>query len=67
MQMQNTNPPSPAGLTRGSIFLRKRLLAKRMDCRVKPGNDDRAGLPDPRVTSRGGVSSQPLLPPTAAE
>ena len=26
--------PSPAGLTRGSIFLRKR-----MDCRVKPGND----------------------------
>ena len=26
--------PSPAGLTRGSIF-----FATRMDCRVKPGND----------------------------
>src|SRR2546423_10858781 len=42
--------PSPAGrsasktrvdalITRGSIILRKNLLAKRMDCRVKPGND----------------------------
>ena len=29
--------PSPAGLTRGSIFLRRR-----MDCRVKPGNDERS-------------------------
>ena len=32
-------PPqgSPAGLTRGSIISKN--LAKRMDCRVKPGND----------------------------
>ena len=30
---------SPAGLTRGSIFLRKNGFAKKMDCRVKPGND----------------------------
>src|SRR6516162_2951577 len=28
-------PLSPAGLTRGSI-----VLAKKMDCRVKPGNDE---------------------------
>ena len=27
------------GLDRGSIALRKRLFAKTMDCRVKPGND----------------------------
>jgi hypothetical protein len=27
-------------LTRASIFWRKKLLAKKMDCRVKPGNDD---------------------------
>jgi len=26
-------------MTRGSIILRKKLFAKRMDCRVKPGND----------------------------
>jgi hypothetical protein len=34
-------PPnvSPAGLTRGSIFLRNSVFAKKMDCRVKPGND----------------------------
>ena len=31
--------PSPAGLTRGSIILRKTFFTKRMDCRVKPGND----------------------------
>ena len=31
--------PSPAGLTRGSIFF-VRTFANRMDCRVKPGNDD---------------------------
>jgi hypothetical protein len=32
--------PSPAGLTRGPIILRKkRFHAKTMDCRVKPGND----------------------------
>jgi hypothetical protein len=30
---------SPAGLTRGSIMLREKLFAKKMDCRVKPGND----------------------------
>jgi hypothetical protein len=45
---------SPAGLTRGSIQLRKTLFAKRMDCRVKPGNDGLQPLPvtrglDPRV------------------
>jgi hypothetical protein len=28
-----------AGLTRASIILRK-SLTKRMDCRVKPGNDE---------------------------
>jgi len=34
-------PPSvsPAGLTHGSIFLRNNVFAKKMDCRVKPGND----------------------------
>jgi hypothetical protein len=37
-------PPSCAGLTRASIFLvtklsAKGVMAKRMDCRVKPGND----------------------------
>src|SRR5262249_8707805 len=34
-------PPhlSPAGLTRGPIIFVK-LFAKKMDCRVKPGNDD---------------------------
>jgi hypothetical protein len=26
-------------LTRASIFLVTKVLAKRMDCRVKPGND----------------------------
>jgi hypothetical protein len=33
---------SPAGLTRGSIALRKKpecFFRKAMDCRVKPGND----------------------------
>jgi hypothetical protein len=37
-------PPRPyssyAGLTRVSIHLRKKHFAKKMDCRVKPGNDD---------------------------
>ena len=33
------NAASCAGLTRASINLRK-SLSKRMDCRVKPGNDD---------------------------
>jgi hypothetical protein len=31
--------PSYAGLTRVSINLRK-SLSKKMDCRVKPGNDE---------------------------
>jgi hypothetical protein len=31
--------PSCAGLTRASIHLRKKVFAKEMDCRVKPGND----------------------------
>jgi hypothetical protein len=35
---------SPAGLTRGSIVLRKKLFAKEMDGRVKPGHDG-SGLP----------------------
>src|SRR5207249_869986 len=30
---------SCAGLTRASIFFARRIVAKRMDCRVKPGND----------------------------
>ena len=35
------DPMSCAGLTRASILFEKRL-AKKMDCRVKPGNDDDA-------------------------
>ena len=31
---------SPAGLTRGSIFFARVFFAKKMDCRVKPGNDE---------------------------
>jgi len=31
---------SPAGLTRGSIILRKNIFPKGMDGRVKPGHDD---------------------------
>jgi hypothetical protein len=34
----STLAASCAGLTRASIILRK-SLSKRMDCRVKPGND----------------------------
>jgi hypothetical protein len=34
-----THTASYAGLTRVSITLRK-SLSKRMDCRVKPGNDE---------------------------
>jgi hypothetical protein len=35
---RHTNYSSCAGLTRASIYLQK-ILAKMMDCRVKPGND----------------------------
>jgi hypothetical protein len=37
-----TNEASPAGLTRGSILFAKleERIRKKMDCRVKPGNDD---------------------------
>jgi hypothetical protein len=35
----NAYPSSCAGLTRASIHLRKNL-SKKMDCRVKPGNDE---------------------------
>jgi hypothetical protein len=35
----STFPVSCAGLTRASIHLRK-SLSKKMDCRVKPGNDE---------------------------
>jgi hypothetical protein len=31
---------SPAGLTRGSIILRKKFFTKKMDGRVKPGHDE---------------------------
>src|SRR5262249_59235589 len=31
---------SPPGLPRGAILLRKRFIARRMDCRATPGNDD---------------------------
>src|SRR4029077_2846783 len=39
---------SPAGLTRGSIFFVKNsmLFREKMDCRVKPGNDDPGDLGD---------------------
>jgi hypothetical protein len=37
---------SPAGLTRGSIALRKKLFAKEMDGRVKPGHDGLRRSPD---------------------
>jgi hypothetical protein len=39
MRERAPHTPSYAGLTRVSIPLRK-ILLKRMDCRVKPGNDD---------------------------
>src|SRR5215471_17394998 len=42
---------SPAGLTRGSIILRKNAFAKKMDCRVKPGNDSR-GESSPQAAMR---------------
>jgi hypothetical protein len=35
-----THPPSWPGLTRQSIVLRKKLLAKKMDARVKPAHDE---------------------------
>jgi hypothetical protein len=34
---------SCAGLTRASINLHRKHFSKRMDCRVKPGNDERYG------------------------
>jgi hypothetical protein len=46
----STLSASCAGLTRASIPLRKNLT-KRMDCRVKPGND---GLGGPRNDGVGG-------------
>src|SRR6266436_6689738 len=39
-QWQRSNLPSPAGLTRGSIFFVRIFLRKGMDCRVEPGNDN---------------------------
>ena len=33
------NIPSCPGLTRASIYLRRNVFSKWMDCRVKPGND----------------------------
>jgi hypothetical protein len=38
-----TYSASYAGLTRVSIALSKKSLAKRTDCRVKPGNDEGGG------------------------
>jgi hypothetical protein len=35
---------SPAGLTRGSIHSSQEAIAKVMDCRVKPGNDDQTQI-----------------------
>jgi hypothetical protein len=40
MTLSSNLNPSYAGLTRVSIYLRK-TLAKMMDRRVKPGDDDR--------------------------
>jgi hypothetical protein len=39
MRERAPHTPSYAGLTRVSITLHK-TLSKRMDCRVKPGNDE---------------------------
>jgi hypothetical protein len=41
MKFENLSAHSAscAGLTRASIHLHKMHFAKRMDCRVKPGND----------------------------
>jgi hypothetical protein len=45
---------SPAGLTRGSISFRNKFMAKKMDCRVKPGNDEPRGVKaGGRRTARG--------------
>jgi hypothetical protein len=62
---------SPAGLTRGSIFFAKSFFAKRMDCRVKPGNHapndgfnggtlprHRAGAHD--IRKAGAIEREPL-------
>jgi hypothetical protein len=38
--MRTPHTASYAGLTRVSITLREKSLAKWMDCRVKPGNDE---------------------------
>jgi hypothetical protein len=41
------NHPSLSGVMRG-LDPRIHLLAKRMDCRVKPGNDDRFNMTESR-------------------
>ena len=53
--------PSYAGLTRVSIILQK-TLAKKMDCRVKPGNDDR-DVCMPQGVRRDDLVSSLLLDP----
>jgi hypothetical protein len=40
MRERAPHSASYAGLTRVSIHLREKVLAKKMDCRVKPGNDN---------------------------
>ena len=51
--------PSCAGLTRASIFLRRR-----MDCRVEPGNDPlRVIRQSRRATDRGSARCRPACPP----
>src|SRR5262249_2483151 len=51
--MTGVNPsPAPPGVDRG-YFCLLRVFAKRMDCRVKPGNDD--GGSSPEMTTADGV------------
>jgi len=43
MSTEVVTSSSCAGLTRASIFFARKFLRRRMDCRVKPGNDGADG------------------------
>jgi hypothetical protein len=51
-------------MTRQSIHLRKDLLAKKMDARVKPGHDDSAAR---RAGGHGGVRTNGIGSTSARE